>query len=1267
VAFLKEVSITFDTHDDSKNDTTIVNVFVKNRMNNSLTPEQNDFISNWLTLQRYSVGTGDINDNDRNPYLAVGYFLGYNDEFDDPSSRTFQLQLVSDHISRDDIVLPQVDIHMLADHDDRWVFDYTVTLIFDDNSEFFFASTGNVPGIILDQDHRNHSGIGNENPLRTVPLPVPTRADTNAVLKQVTLEIATHGEGRKPDTILNAHIVNRLGPTSAQDILIALDIDHGLEYPDKSYIRIHWPAGGPLASGNIRLADMVLPVVYIVIVPNGDNQWTFDYQVTFEFESPQDSGQKPQIYQSRINGVILDQRNNKHMGVYQGRPFPTVAPPTAPKLTNQPVDHTGDQHRKEISIPFLRRKFDEFINSRNGPDTSHDPPLHKIHLSSSFFSSPKWLQADDLLPECYADVQSIIAGGDGQVHYVSSPISLGQFYQGILGDAYIGNLYSASMGLGVDASSPTPITLTVNFAPGILNIVPFGDVEVHRLSISLKLTLELATVDRQNSFGQRVAVTVADLMSWVPEIENMAVKTDHIVDFVPFLRYTGTFLHQPVDLVSSDSKGNLFVEQVIKVDLDLGGAFDPGETVRQTIRDKIFERLATPDAITSTTPRDGINSMVTSWLLGGVADDEENTDENNAMIQYIEVLPANPELGIVEDTLVISYAGPRNVFVPQPPADWPPADFSPGLLANIDHIVVLMMENRSFDHMLGYLSLPTSQRGMGRQDVDGLKGGEFNPYNGQNFPSLELTETTFSPDPPHGYEPVHRAINGGKMDGFVQSYAEAYGDPLARRIMGYHTGAHVPVYDALARDFAIGHRWFASHPGPTFCNRFYALTGRLNLDPRGFWEFDNSSPLRPVYTPTIFDYLTGDDPQTGQPITWRYFEHGYCLLRFFEKYTFDDEHIIAADDPERGFFAIARAGQLPSVSFIDPHFIEYPPDANCDGPPADISNGQAFAQRVVEAVIASPSWNKTLLLIVYDEHGGFYDHVPPPAAVPVSDDLPIKTHGVRVPAFVVSPWVGPGTVFGHGAILRPGVGKRPGLHFDHTSTLKTIARRFLWKNPPYMGARYAAANDLSAVISTQPRQPQFLPFIRYRLQYPGSGMMLEVQQANPAPGTILWQQPPSNDSDVAQDFSFEDAGDGFVYIRSHVSNLYITVKTPAPVVTGGQMEAAGGGFSAAADQQAAGLIQDVKYLPGHVVLPGGVPRPELQKWKLSPAGISIFDRDLYLISDQAHPDLFLQPADPSQSGSPTVLGVLSGAKGAHHAQQVWKVTSPLLDDQIVKT
>ena len=114
--------------------------------------------------------------------------------------------------------------------------------------------------------------------------------------------------------------------------------------------------------------------------------------------------------------------------------------------------------------------------------------------------------------------------------------------------------------------------------------------------------------------------------------------------------------------------------------------------------------------------------------------------------------------------------------------------------------------------------------------------------------------------------------------------------------MGHHTAATVPAYDALARDFAIGHRWFASHPGPTFCNRFSMLTGRLNLDSRGFWEFDNSSPMRPVFTPTIFDYLseTGHSDD-GAPVSWAYFEHGYCSLRFFERHTFDDEHIFSAE------------------------------------------------------------------------------------------------------------------------------------------------------------------------------------------------------------------------------------------------------------------------------------------------------------------------------------------------------------------------------------
>ena len=168
------------------------------------------------------------------------------------------------------------------------------------------------------------------------------------------------------------------------------------------------------------------------------------------------------------------------------------------------------------------------------------------------------------------------------------------------------------------------------------------------------------------------------------------------------------------------------------------------------------------------------------------------------------------------------------------------------------------MENRSFDHMLGYLSLPPEKGGMGRTDVDGLKGGEINYVNGVACPSLPFAplDTIMTPDPPHSWEPVTRAINGGKMDGFAQAYYDERGMDVAARIMKYHTAANVPVYDALARDFAICHRWFATFPGPTFCNRFHELTGFLNIDADGFWETDNSSPLRAVFTATIFDYLT---------------------------------------------------------------------------------------------------------------------------------------------------------------------------------------------------------------------------------------------------------------------------------------------------------------------------------------------------------------------------------------------------------------------------
>jgi hypothetical protein len=337
---------------------------------------------------------------------------------------------------------------------------------------------------------------------------------------------------------------------------------------------------------------------------------------------------------------------------------------------------------------------------------------------------------------------------------------------------------------------------------------------------------------------------------------------------------------------------------------------------------------------------------------------------------------------------------------------------------------------------------------------------------------------------------------------------------------------------------------------------------------------------------------------------------------------------------------------LPSVSFIDPHFVDYPPGSNCDEPPSDIADGQALVQRIVEAVIASPAWQKTLLLIVYDEHGGFYDHVPPPPAARVSEEFPISTLGVRVPAFVISPWVAAGSVFGYGSDLTDPVppspfsraasraqgsgGIRRDLHFDHTSILKTIARRFLSTNPPYMGARYAAAKDLSAVIGTQLRQPQFLPFIPYRLQFVQSQMMLHAMKlAESDPGAVLWQVPSTGT--ILQDFSFEDAGNGFVYIRSHLSNLYVTAQAPDSVLTGGTTASPGA------------------------------------KWKLSQTSGPVLDRNLFVISNQAYPNLVLQPANRT-SESPVVLGDAGGSGGIPGGHpNAWKVSSPRLSDQQVIT
>jgi len=1237
MASLKKVSITFNTHNQNPlifGSNAIIHVFIKNRSNTSADPAVNtDFIGNLKAYERH-IGLGDT---EINPYLAYAKGLSVAPGTLSPLSNTFDLQLLPTTIKLEDIMLPVVNIHFFPNGDGRWTFDYTIEFLFDDGRCFTSSSNVNgVKGIILDQDNRNYSGICVENPFITIPPPV--KPVTNALLKRVILDFGTHNDDKVISTGLNVHIVNRINQTTSQDIAIGLDMFKGQAFPapgtpnatsKKTFI---WSADAqhPLASNSIRLQDMVLPVVYIIMVPNGNDRWIFDYRITFEF----DNGQ---TYTSRTNGIILDKNNNKHAGVYNGDSFPTVTPPTKPATTHAPLQQT-----KYISFTFLQQKLDEFVNNRQGSVTSVNPPMIKFNFNNSGRYS------EDILPESFIDLQSINAKCGG-IEYISSPSSLGQINaSSSFTDLYFSSINSKSLTLNIDRSTPAPLlTLKIDFdCSGSEETVGGSSTSVTGMnflsfSISLRLTLSYDNVHSK-----------IDVMSWQSDIdsmlftENPAYQFD--VDSHPYLA-NGHFLGKAIVDQPTNGKGD-FISQIVIVNLVTSSSFDPGDTFASEMTGKIYQKLTTPDGITQRTVRDDINSTVNSLLLGGVVDDQDALGVNNHNNNVVH------SLQVQGDNLVITYSGPSNTFTSPAPTDWPNAttnpdssiDFSPGKLINIDHIVVLTMENRSFDHILGYLSLPVNKGGMARTDVDGLKGGEFNPYKGINKPSFPLTSTCFSPDPPHGYEPVHQAINGGRMDGFVKSYGDEHGDAEAGNIMGYHTGANVPVYDALVRDFAFSHRWFASHPGPTFCNRFYELSGRLNVDAKGFWEFDNSSHKRPAFTETIFDYLTQYQHITSG-LTWKYFEHSYCFLRFFEKYTFDNTDIVNINDAEHGFFACAKNGTLPSVSYIDPHYIEFPPNANCDGPPADIQYGQQLVQKIVEAVVTSPNWSKTLLIITYDEHGGFYDHVPPPPAAKVSPESPINTYGVRVPAFFISPWVNQGQVLGHDATA-----KATSLYFDHTSILKTIAKRFMTDYPPYMGARYAAANDLSNILGDDMRQSQFLPFIRYNIVYNTTQKSLDVKGGNTAPGTVLWQYN-VNDTE-AQHFSFEDAGDGFFYIRTHRGNLYLTADVPPLVVIGAPDAALTG---AVPDY---GIKQDVKYNNVHPV-PGL--NPAYQKWKLSPAGpVLLANNTSFVINNAFFTNKVLQPVS-NLSGAAVILGDPDPANTNIINKNTWKISSPLINYQPV--
>jgi phospholipase C len=375
------------------------------------------------------------------------------------------------------------------------------------------------------------------------------------------------------------------------------------------------------------------------------------------------------------------------------------------------------------------------------------------------------------------------------------------------------------------------------------------------------------------------------------------------------------------------------------------------------------------------------------------------------------------------------------------------------VVADIAHVVVLMLENRSFDCMLGRLY----PAGPG---FDGLTGRETNQCNGADVsvwtsPAMDAQGACNpTPDPEELFADMteqlfgvgHQPPDAATMGGFAANYMKTpTNDP--RAVMHGFTPEQVPVLSALARSFGVSDRWHASAPNQTWPNRFFVHTGTAA------GHVNNSPPRFPYEMPTIFNRLT------EKQRSWRIYRHDIpqsaTLTRIWSELP---DHLYMFEDD---FMADAMSGRLPNYSFIEPRYFSDPLQRrmpNDQHPPHNVLFGERLIARVYDALRNGPGWEQTLLIITYDEHGGIYDHVPPPPATSPDDLRPdgfaFDRYGVRVPAVIVSPFVPPGSV------IRPPDGSPP---FDHTSILATLRKLFDLGAP--LTRRDAAAPDLLAALS----------------------------------------------------------------------------------------------------------------------------------------------------------------------------------------------------------
>jgi phospholipase C len=391
-------------------------------------------------------------------------------------------------------------------------------------------------------------------------------------------------------------------------------------------------------------------------------------------------------------------------------------------------------------------------------------------------------------------------------------------------------------------------------------------------------------------------------------------------------------------------------------------------------------------------------------------------------------------------------------------------------LAAIDSIVVVMLENRSFDSMLGYLYAQHGNRSPLGQPFDGLTGKESNKDSSGKTVTVSPIKATdphpyFMPgsDPGEGFlntnaqlfgttQPAAGAqpTNGGFVTNFDYTLGWQSKDPswakqilpgtAAADIMKAYTPELLPVLSALASGYAVSDRWFASAPTETLPNRAFVqmATSQGHLDDH----------TKSYTAPSIYPALT------KASATWAI-------------YGYDEQPLTRADLSDlkdapnanfglfSDFAAAVKGGKLPNYVFMEP---QWSAKGNSQHPDYDVSLGEQYLLQVYRTLYGSPVWERTLLVITYDEHGGGYDHVPPPANATPPDasvgeyGFDFKRFGVRVPAVFVSPLIEAGTVI-------RAAGAVP---FDHTSVLATLEKKF---NVKPLTKRDAVAPDFSGVVT----------------------------------------------------------------------------------------------------------------------------------------------------------------------------------------------------------